>query len=608
MALNSDLISQLVEITNDNQETNKETTVYGTIVEYEGKKYVKLDGSDLLTPMSSTAVVKDNDRVMVQIKNHTATVTGNLTTPSASSKDVETMGSKITEFEIVVSYKVSTDELEAINATLENLKAVSARIENADIVYAEIESLQVKMGEFEYISAEDMKVINAEIERIESEFGQFTDISAEDAEIVNAEITNLKAYTAEFTYVSTEVLTAIKADIKTLNTEKLSAKDADLKYANIDFSNIGEAAITKIFSESGIIKDLIVSEGKITGELVGVTIKGDLIEGNTIKADKLVVKGSDGIYYKLNFEAGTFKEGEVVPTDGLHGSVIVAESITAEKIAVDDLVAFDATIGGFKIDTHSIYSGVKSSADNTTRGIYLDDDGQAVFGDSNNYLKYYKDTDGNYKLDISAATIRMGGSTTTLEEDINSGFDDVNQRLDETNEHITSAEILIDSINGAIQNMVTDADGTSLMTQTSTGWTFNISGIQESLEKASSDLNDLTESIGNVDGTVEALNAAVSSLETKTESIDIGIFEDEPSIILSEGDSAYKLLITNTRIIFIQGSIIDGVITGDILTYINTRGLVTKNIEVENEITQGEFVWKIHGQGNLGLIWKGGNG
>lgn len=423
MALSNDIISQFAKLTNSNKETKTERTLYGTIVISDGKKYVRLDGSNIDTPISSTANVKQNDRVMVMIKNHAAIVTGNITSPSADQQSVDDLNDKtddmsnqITKFGIIISYKISTDDITALNATFESMKSITGKFTELDAVTAEIETLQAQIASLEYLSATDIEAINAEIENIKANFGTFTGISTEDVEAFNAEIVNLTARVGNFTYVSTEVLKAMKADIKNLDVNKLSAEQADLKYANIDFSNIGEAAITKVFSDSGIIKDLIVSGGKITGELVGVTIKGDLIEGNTIKADKLVVKGSDGIYYKLNFEGGTFSEGEKVPTDGLHGSVIVANSITAEKIRVDDLVAFGATIGGFHITNNSLYSGVKSSVDNTTRGIYLDNDGQIALGDSNSYLKYYKDQNGDYKLEIAARSITIGTSNKNVEE------------------------------------------------------------------------------------------------------------------------------------------------------------------------------------------------
>ena len=429
MALSNDIISQFAKLTNSNKETKTERTLYGTIVISDGKKYVRLDGSNIDTPISSTANVKQNDRVMVMIKNHAAIVTGNITSPSADQQSVDDLNDKtddmnnqIAKFGIIVSYKISTDDITALNATFESMKSITGKFTELDAVTAEIETLQAQIASFEYLSATDIEAINAEIENIKANFGTFTGISTEDVEAFNAEIINLTARVGNFTYVSTEVLKAMKADIKNLDVNKLSAEQADLKYANIDFSNIGEAAITKVFSDSGIIKDLIVSGGKITGELVGVTIKGDLIEGNTIKADKLVVKGSDGIYYKLNFEGGTFSEGEEVPTDGLHGSVIVANSITAEKISVDDLVAFDATIGGFNITNDSIYSGVKSSVDNTTKGIYLDNDGQIALGDSNSYLKYYKDQNGDYKLEIAARSITIGTSNKNVEEIVDAAY------------------------------------------------------------------------------------------------------------------------------------------------------------------------------------------
>lgn len=429
MALSNDIISQFAKLTNSNKETKTESTLYGTIVISDGKKYVRLDGSNIDTPISSTANVKQNDRVMVMIKNHAAIVTGNITSPSADQQSVDDLNNKtddmsnqITKFGIIISYKISTDDITALNATFESMKSITGKFTELDAVTAEIETLQAQIASLEYLSATDIEAINAEIENIKANFGTFTGISTEDVEAFNAEIVNLTARVGNFTYVSTEVLKAMKADIKNLDVNKLSAEQADLKYANIDFSNIGEAAITKVFSDSGIIKDLIVSGGKITGELVGVTIKGDLIEGNTIKADKLVVKGSDGIYYKLNFEGGTFSAGEEVPTDGLHGSVIVANSITAEKISVDDLVAFDATIGGFHITNDSLYSGVKSTVDNTTRGIYLDNDGQIALGDSNSYLKYYKDQNGDYKLEIAARSIIIGTSNKNVEEIVEAAY------------------------------------------------------------------------------------------------------------------------------------------------------------------------------------------
>ena len=430
MSLSNDLISQFVKATNTKPKTNGETTVFGTVV-YDGKPYVKIDGSDLLTPVSTTAEVQDGERVTVLIKNHSATITGNISSPAARTDTVKETGSKISEFEIIMAYKVSTDELEAANATIESLRAKLANITELDAVFADIETLKSKFAELDHVTAKDVAALNATIENLQAKFGDFTNISTEDLEAINADIETLRGYTADFTYVSAEVLEAVKASIKQLDTDKLSAKDAAIKFATIDFANIGEAAIRKLFSDSGLIRDLVVGDGTVTGHLVGVTITGDLIEGGTVKADRLVVKGEDGLYYKLNFEGGTFAEGEVVPDDGLHGSVIVANTITAEKINVDDLVAFDATIGGFNITSDSLYSGVKGVVDSTLQGVYLDRDGQLVIGGSDNFLKYIKVDDENYKLEISASSLVFTATGNNIEDELNTRFSDEADRVDD---------------------------------------------------------------------------------------------------------------------------------------------------------------------------------
>jgi hypothetical protein len=424
VSLSSDLISQFVKATKDDTKNAKETTVYGTIV-YDGKPYVKIDGSDLLTPISTTADVKNGDRVTVMINNHIATVTGNMTSPSARTDDVKEVGSKITEMESVMAYKVTTEDLEAANATIESLRAKLASITNLEAVFADIETLQATFANLEYVSADEINAITANIESIEAVFGTFTNISTEELKALNADIQTLRGYTASFTYVSAEVLSAVKASIEELDTKKLSAEDANIKYLNVDFSNIDKAAMNEFYAKSGLIENVTISDGTVTGYLVGVIIKGDQIEANTLVADKLVIKGDDGLYYKLNFEAGNFTSAEEVPRDSLHGSIITAKSITATKISVDDLVAFDATIGGFNIGRESIYSGVKESLDNSTRGIYLGADAQLSIGNSDNFLRFYEDESGKYKLAISADSILFGSTGRNISEEIDEKFKDL---------------------------------------------------------------------------------------------------------------------------------------------------------------------------------------
>ena len=604
MALSSDLISMFVKATKYNKKTKNETTVYGTIEEYDGTKYVRIDGSELLTPVSTTVDLsdaKDGERVAVMVKNHTAIATGNASSPAARIGTVQDLDGKVGS--IYADY-VETKELVAEKATIEQLNATNANIEKLEANKASVEQLTATNALINNLEAN-----KADVEELEAERARIDDLDAKTADI--------------------EELEADSAFVKNLNAA----------YANINFANINMAAVEKIFAESGIIEDLVVSGERITGELVGVTIKGDLIEGNTIKADKLVVKGSDGLFYKLNFEGGaltgvspsgeicyykvdydeetgtyshgeedvsdilfpdtqpeyvtvstriddtyttdglevysldvyafkpddnagypvavdpsmiassvtidstvcvhdyyrfdgiyrgtspdgeefyyTLEEGdpsrpyELTKTDygfycvtkpaadwagnGLHGSVIVAKSIVAEKIAVDDLVAFDATIGGFRITDHSLYSGVKESVENDTRGSYIDDEGQVAFGDAVNYLRYFKDTDGTYKLDVSVSSVHLSSSNKSLDEalgDLQDDVDAVTKHLVFTNSGLevgasnSDSKVIIDNddVSILVKDAIVqkfDANGRALIPQLVITEAVNLLGYDLSLD------------------------------------------------------------------------------------------------------------------------------
>lgn len=415
--LSNDLASQFAKLLNDgNDKKQKETSMYGTFVESGKKKYVKLDGSELLTPVIQTAAAKDGERVTVTVKNRTAVVTGNLSSPAARSGDVEDLSAKVLSVEELMAKKVSTDELEATIGRIETLETDNATIRDTLTAQsAKIDDLEADNVTINgTLTAQSAKIDNLETTKLSAEIAEITYATITNLDATNVAIRNLNVDYGKFKDATVESFRATEASIESLNTTKLSAEQADIRYANIDFSNIGKAAIEQFYATSGIIKDLVIGDQTVTGELVGVTIKGDLIEGNTIKADKLVVKGSDGLYYKLNVSAETV-ETEQTDQNSLNGSIITAKSITATKISVEDLVAFDATIGGFNITDNAIYSGVKSSVDNTTRGIYQDKDGQIAFGDGDSFLKYFKDKDGKYKLAISADNIKFSASNKDLD-------------------------------------------------------------------------------------------------------------------------------------------------------------------------------------------------
>lgn len=402
MALSPDLLSQFAKLVNK-KDKNNESVVYGTIVKNgDGEACVQLDGSNVLTPIgqfSSTTDTKDiaeAERVSVLIKNHTATITGNASSPSARIGTVNALGG----------------EVAGIKGAFEEL---SARVGTFDQLY-------VQKGEF------DELVVN----KLDAKYA-----TIENLEVINQTVVNTKTEVGEFKEVTTKNFSAINADIENLTTDKLDAEEANIKYANIDFANIDFAKIDKarfgeLFAESGIIQDYVSENGVVTGKLVAVSIDADNINTGTLSAERIMLQGDDGLFYKLNVNAMGQAVAEQLPADeqgklkeGIHGKSIIAESITADKISVSDLVAFGATIGGLKISNGAIYSPAKNSVDNGVSGIYMDSVGQMAIGDGSNFIKYYVDENGNFKLAISASSIKFGTGNKTIEDVVNDSVGDI---------------------------------------------------------------------------------------------------------------------------------------------------------------------------------------
>ena len=567
MALSSDIVSQFAKIVTLQETKPVVTTVTGKAVSYQGILYVQLDGSDQLTPIaSSTAGIKDGDRVTVQIKNHSVTITGNMSSPSAGKDDIDDingsigdMGDQITEFEIAIGNKVDVIEFDAVKGRVDTLEADNVTIKDR------LTATEANIGKLEADNVtinEKLTAAEAEIDNLTATKADISVLEAEYATIENLEATNanihdLQADYADFKQVTSDNITAVNGSITNLETNKLDAESADIRYAKIDFANIGEAAVEELFAKSGIIGDLVVSEGHITGHLVGVTISGDLIEGNTIKADKLVVLGEDGLYYKLNVGAETVAASQT-EYNSLNGSIITANTITAEKINVDDLVAFNATIGGFKIGESSIYSGVKSSVDNTTPGVYMDSTGQIAIGDSSNYFKFFQDTDGTWKLDLSANAITIATTGKTLEDtisDIQNGITNLEGQAQDFSQKI----IELDATNEA--------------------WTLNF--------------KELNGFISNEDGEFSASVENAIFKYIKFQNGEIWLGKDKEN----DEEADFKCVISNNRISFLQD--------GSEVAYISNNQLYITNATVKTRLDIGGFSFMPRENGNLTFKYVG---
>lgn len=193
---------------------------------------------------------------------------------------------------------------------------------------------------------------------------------------------------------------------------------------------------------------------------------------------------------------------------------------------------------------------------------------------------------------------------TPAPEDVDEAIDDAQTTANQAsetatsaNERITTAESLIQQLSNCIAMLVTDENGESLMTQTADGWTFSMKETNEAVAGLISQLEAVRTESGSTTATMDLLRQAVIEHGTRLQYVNVTTYEGEPCIELGKSDSEFKLMITNTRIMFVA--------SGGSPTHINTRGLVTENIEVKGEIVQGGYVMLATAGGGWGLIWKG---
>lgn len=231
------------------------------------------------------------------------------------------------------------------DSTIENSKIKDSTITNAKIADATIELEKVSKS---FIT--DLTADNAYIENLKATIGQFGYITAENADLTYATITSLQAVDGKIDTLSSKAITTENLSAKVAELGYLSAESADLKYANIKLSNIEVADIATLFTEVGLIDRATIVEGHITGFLDSVEVNAANITAGTLVADRILLKGENGLLYSLN-NLGELQSKTIDTLDGyiltdrtVNADKIVAKSITANELDVEKVFANSAVI------------------------------------------------------------------------------------------------------------------------------------------------------------------------------------------------------------------------------------------------------------------------
>lgn len=316
-------------------------------------------------------------------------------------------GSKIEDSAITES-KIS-------NSSITNSKIKDGEIENSKIKDATLTGAKIKDATigFEKVNTSfisDLTADKAYIENLKSSIADIGYLTADEADIKYATISSLEVVDGKIDNLETIAITTNNLSAKVADLGYLNADTADLKYANIELSNIDVANVGTFFANVGLIDRATIVDGHVTGFLDSVEVNANKITAGTLVADRILLKGSEnGLLYALN-NLGELTSTTVDTLDGyvltdrtINADKIVASSITANELDVDNIFADSAVIT--KIFAQDITAtgiirgatlvGASVSADRGTIG------GFGIFDDC---LTGFYDEDGyQYKVDLNTA-------------------------------------------------------------------------------------------------------------------------------------------------------------------------------------------------------------
>ena len=578
MGLSYDLISEFVKITNDKKEKPKEGTVYATIVGSGDTKYVKIDGSDLLTPMDTTTDIEDGERVTVMIKDHKATVTGNITSPSVSSGTVNT----------VVGNAVG-ENFTVVNSQIENLVAKDSYLENAYV-----QNSQVVNSKIENLEAADSRIENSVIENFNVIDGVVQDLRA-----TNADIEVLHADFAEIKTLVNGNLTSDNILAFKITADKVTVEDAFIKDAMID--TISAAKIN-----AGRINTNEVSIGSEDG---GMLITGSTQQFTDKNGNVRIQIGKDASGDFTFILYGEDGQGQIINQNGITATAI------GDGLIVDGMINNNANISGDKLNISSVITNINNDNSTTIQSskVYLDGQKQSLEVAFNS-LKTQVDTiqDITISGDLTAVIEQVQTNTTKIEANASSistlisedtaikkQVTDLENNVIESNNTLTSKYTTLNQSLEGFKTSVADTYATkSTVNDLSTNLSTNYSTTSTMNSAINQKANEITTSVSstyatknevktlddNLKGNYSTTEQMESAISVAKEEINLSvsnIYETKTTSTNKINDAVNKVQIGGTNLWVISDLITgyesSGTITGTETQYKMRNSLVNLN-------------------------------
>ena len=498
MGIDRSLLNEFVKITNDKKET-KQTQLYGTVVTQGNSKYVKIDGSEIITPVRSTTDIKDDERVIVKIDNHMATITGNMTNPSVGNDRVEFTEGKIDRF----------DHLFAGNITAENIAANSITSDKILAGSITTDKLMAECIISDKIAADTIESKHIKSDVIESEHIKAGSIEAEHIKAGIIESDHISSGTITADKIATGTITAGSGIIAegAIGSAQISSLDvAKLESGTIDTSKIYIAGADGHLQLKGNRLQVFDGLGNSAVERVSV---GD-VNGDGSKFG-LRVRGADGETILLD-ENGVTSEGI---TDG---------SITNNKISDD------ANIDGAKLNINSVVSKINEDGTETIQGTKIEVDGTTLNTKLSTITN--KQTEDGERITQAQSQISANANAIKLkvdEQTYTTDKKDMTSKLEKNTSEISAmkGQIALKVERTDIENAKSEMKGVidtkidsakSEIKITTDAIKQNVSNLSQTVSTKAdgSTVTTLSNKVGSLETSVNGISGKVTSLEKTT--------------------------------------------------------------------------------------------
>lgn len=222
--------------------------------------------------------------------------------------------------------------------------------------------------------------------------------------------------------------------------------------------------IWKVFNTSSGSTELSLTDGMIQAITNQFIIKDSngksvIIEKGNIKSHAITslelatdaIKSLNYVADKNFSKAGTF----IDLSNGIISTPSFYIDSTGTAAFKGDITTDSGNIGGFVIGASAIHSKDKSSVASISQGIYFANDGQFNFGNASQYVKFYRVSEGKYKLAIAVEDLFIGSSNVA------DAIEDAKKTADSAASVASSASSAASTANSTANAAKSTAEGAS---------------------------------------------------------------------------------------------------------------------------------------------------